>query len=134
MKNDQTSVIKLVHRFNKIWQSQQSNKIGKQDKQRMVSELLKKAKYKTQQKQRIQAEKAAVNKAERQRLNRLVREKRLNEITGCESIVWNQIELFASEKKAASYDKAIELLIDLRDLAARGDHREFLLKFDALKQ
>ena len=42
--------------------------------------------------------------------------------------------MFASEKKAASYDKAVELLIDLRDLAARGDRREFLLKFNALKQ
>jgi len=29
---------------------------------------------------------------------------------------------------------AIELLIDLRDLANRGDRREFLLKFDALKK
>ena len=41
----------------------------------------------------------AAEKVERQRLNRLAREKRLNEITGRESILWNQIESFASEKK-----------------------------------
>ena len=134
MKGDQTPFIKLVHRFNKMWQSQLSCKMGKQNKQRTVAELLKEAEYTTQQRQRMQAEKTAAEKAERQRLNRLAREKRLNEIAGRESILWNQIESFASEKKAASYDKAIELLIDLRDLAARGDRREFLLKFDDLKQ
>lgn len=133
MKGDQTPAMQLVHRFNKMWQSQRP-KMGKQSKQRTVAVLLKEAEYTTQQRQSMQAEKAAAEKAERQRLNRLAREKRLNEITGRESILWNQIESFASEKKAASYDKAIELLIDLRDLAARGDRREFVLKFDALKQ
>jgi hypothetical protein len=133
IKGDQAPAMQLVHRFNKMWQSQRP-KMGKQSKQRTVAELLKEAEYTTQQRQRMQAEKAAAEKAERQRLNKLAREKRLNEIAGRESILWNQIESFTSEKKAASYDKAIELLIDLRDLAARGDRREFLLKFDALKQ
>ncbi len=133
MKGNQTPAIQLVHRFNKMWQSQRP-KMGKQSKQRTVAELLKETEYTTQQRQRMQAEKTAAEKAERQRLNTLAREKRLNEIAGLESILWNQIESLASEKKAASYDRAVELLIDLRDLAARGDRREFLLKFDALKQ
>ena len=117
-----------------MWQSQLSCKMDKQNKQRTVAELLKEAEYTIQQRQRMQAEKTAAERAERQRLNTLAREKRLNEISGHESILWNQIESLTSEKKAASYDKSIELLIDLRDLAARGDRREFLLKFDALKQ
>ena len=61
--------------------------MGKQNKQRTVAELLKEAEYTTQQRQRMQAEKTAAEKAERQRLNRLAREKRLNEIAGRESIV-----------------------------------------------
>ena len=134
MRGDQTPAIKLVHRFNKMWQPQQSCEIDKQDKQRTVAELLKEAEYMTQQRQRMEAEEDAAEQAEEQRLNRLAREKRLKEIAGREFILWNQIELLASDKKAASYDKAIELLIDLRDLAMRGDHHEFLLKFDALKQ
>lgn len=136
MRSDQTPVMKLIHRFNKMWQSQQSCKMGKQDKQRMrtVAKLLEEAEYATQQRQRMQAEKSAAKRAEQQRLNKLAREKRLNEITGRESILWDQIESLASEKKAASYDKAIELLIDLRDLAARGDRQDFLLTFDALKK
>lgn len=133
MKGDQTPAMQLVHRFNKMWQSQ-SPIMGKQSKQRTVAELLKETEYTTQQRQRVQAEKTAAEKAERQRLSRIAREKRLNEIAGHVPILWNQIESFASEKKAASYDKAIKLLIDLRDLAARGDRCEFLLKFDALKQ
>lgn len=133
MKGDQTPAIKLVHRFNTMWQSQQSSKVGKQGKQRTVAELVKETEYITEQRERMESEKAALEQAERQRLNRLAREKRLNEIAGKESILWNQIESLACEKKAASYDKAIVLLVDLRDLAARGDGGKFLLKFDALK-
>ncbi len=39
-----------------------------------------------------------------------------------------------SEKKATSYDKAVELLIDLRDLALRRNDNDFLLKLNNLKQ
>jgi hypothetical protein len=130
LKGDQTATIQLAHHFNKAWQSQQSNKMGKQGRQRTIAELLKEAEYASQERQRIAAEKAA----EKQRLQRLAREKQLNKMAGQEPILWNQIESLVSEKKATSYDKAIELLLDLRDLAARGNGREFLLKFDRLKQ
>ena len=59
---------------------------------------------------------------------------RLNEIMGQEEKIWNQIEVLASEKKAKSYDQAVELLIDLRDLAQREKVTDFSAKFDALKQ
>ena len=108
--------------------------MGRPKQQRTVAELLKEFEHTTQERQRMEAEKAAAEQAERQRVQSLAREKRLNELTGKESIVWNQIESLASEKKVSSYNKAIELLIDLRDLAARGDYNNFLLKFNALKQ
>lgn len=130
MRGDQSSLIQLVQRFNKIWQSQI---IGKKER-RTVGELLKQAELAAQTRQRIEAEKAAVEKAERQRLSAIEREKRLNEITGRESLLWDQIESLASEKKAASYDKAVELLIDLRDLALRGNDKDFRLKLTNLKQ
>ncbi len=53
---------------------------------------------------------------------------------GWEEKIWNQIEILASEKKAKSYDQAIDLLVDLRDLAQREKSTDFLAKFDALKQ
>lgn len=49
-------------------------------------------------------------------------------------ILWGQIELLVSEKKAKSYEKAIELLIDLRDLALWEKSTEFALRLDALKK
>ncbi len=48
--------------------------------------------------------------------------------------IWNQIEVLASEKKAKSYDQAVELLIDLRDLDQREKSHDFSAKFDALKK
>jgi hypothetical protein len=53
---------------------------------------------------------------------------------GREEKIWNQIEVLASEKKAKSYDQAIDLLVDLRDLAQREKSTDFSAKFDALKQ
>jgi len=134
MKGDQIAAIKFVHRFNKMWRHQQDSGMGKPRQQRTIAELLKETEHTTKERKRIEAEKTAAKQAEQQRLNRLAREKRLNEITDHESVLWNQIEPLVSEKKAVSYSKAIELLVDLRDLAARGDRREFLLKLDALKQ
>jgi hypothetical protein len=51
-----------------------------------------------------------------------------------EPILWAQIESLASEKKAKSYDKAIELVTDLRDLAARTGASDFHLKLKNLRK
>lgn len=53
---------------------------------------------------------------------------------GREEKIWGQIEVLASEKKAKSYDQAIEFLVDLRDLAHREKSTDFSAKFEALKQ
>ena len=58
----------------------------------------------------------------------------MDEIVGRELLLWDQIESLIFEKKSSSYDRAIELLMDLRDLAARGGVHEFLVKVTALKQ
>lgn len=47
MRGDQSSIIQLVHRFNKIWQSQIVGKTSKPKKRRTVGELLKKAEFTT---------------------------------------------------------------------------------------
>jgi len=39
--------------------------------------------------------------------------------------VWQQVEDLANLKKVNEYDVAVELLVDLRDLAARGDIADF---------
>lgn len=134
LKDDPTPATKLAHQFNKMWQSQQAGKKNGSVRQRTVKELLTEADIAAQERRFREAEEAATKQRELQRLKTLAREKRLNDITGCELLLWAQVESLASEKRGPSYKKAIELLIDLRDLAARGDRKDFLLKFEELKK
>lgn len=133
MQGDQTAALQQVSRFTKIWQTLQGDKKAK-IKSRTVGELLKKADLVRKNRERLQAEKKAAELAEKQRLQKIAREKRLNEIMGQELILWAQIESLASEKKAKSYDKAVELLTDLRDLAARTKTSDFHLKLKNLRE
>ena len=133
MKGDQTAAFLQTSRFIQIWQSMQGCRKEK-PKQRTIGQLLKETESIRQTRLRAEAEKAAEELAKRQRLQRIAREKRLNAIMGCEFTLWDQIESLASEKKAKSYEKAIELLIDLRDLAVRENSTAFSSKLNALKQ
>lgn len=133
LKGDQTSALQQICRFSKAWQSFQEGK-NEKPKKRTVGQLLRESENVRQTRIQLEAKKAAAELAERQRLQRIAREKRLNEIMGREEKIWNQIEVLASEKKAKSYDQAIDLLVDLRDLAQREKSTDFSAKFDALKQ
>lgn len=133
LKGDQTIALQQICRFSRTWQSIQESKKEK-PKKRTVGELLRESENIQQTRIQLEAKKAAAELAERQRFQRIAREKRLNEIMGREEKIWNQIEVLASEKKAKSYDQAIGLLIDLRDLAQREKSTDFLTKFTALKQ
>lgn len=133
MQGDQTAALQQLGRFTKTWRTLREDKKAKV-KTRTVGELLKKADLVRQNRERLEAEKKAAELAEKQRLQKIAREKRLNEILGQEPILWAQIESLASEKKAKSYDKAIELLTDLRDLAARTKASDFHLKLKNLRE
>ncbi len=53
---------------------------------------------------------------------------------GRESELWNEIENLISTKQPKSYDSAVELLVDLRDLASRkGKTDEFRTRLDAIR-
>lgn len=133
LKGDQTTVLQQICRFSNAWQSFQEDK-NKKPKNRTVGQLLKESENVRAARIQIEAKKAATEFAERQRLQRITREKRLDEIMGMEDKIWNQIEVLASEKRAKSYDQAVNLLVDLSDLAQRERSTDFSAKFDALKQ
>lgn len=133
MQGDQTAALQQVNHFTKIWRTLRGDKKAKVNP-RTVVELLKNADLLRQNRERLEAEKKAAALAEKQRLQKIAREKRLNEIAGQESILWAQIESLASEKKAKSYDKAVELLTDLRDLAVRTGASDFHLKLKNLRE
>ena len=133
LNGDQTIALQQICRFSKAWQSSLEGK-NEKPKKRTVGQLLRESENVRQTRIQLEAKKAAAELAERQRLQRIAREKRLNEIMGREEKIWSQIEALASEKKAKSYDQAIDLLVDLRDLAQREKSTDFSAKFDALKQ
>lgn len=58
----------------------------------------------------------------------------MNEVAGKEPLIWDMIDSLASETKARSYDRALELSTDLRDLAARTDDADFLVRLGTLKK
>ncbi|MGH8490649.1 MAG: hypothetical protein ACREXS_17745 [Gammaproteobacteria bacterium] len=72
------------------------------------------------ERQRIKAEKAAKEKARREREAAVARAQHLDEIAGKEPALWNKVEGLIATKQPKNYDQAVELLADLRDLAARG--------------
>lgn len=133
LKGDQTIALQQICRFSKTWQSFKEGE-NEKPKKRTVGQLLRESENVKQTRIQFEAKKAAAELAERERLQRIAREKRLNEIMGREEEIWNQIEVLASEKKAKSYDQAIELLIDLRDLAQREKSTGFSIRFNTLKQ
>jgi hypothetical protein len=133
MQGDQTAALQQVSRFTKLWRSLRENKKEKLQR-RTVGKILEKAEFVKQNRKRLEVERKAVELAEKQRLQKIAREKRLNEILGQEPTLWAQIESLASEKKAKSYDKAVELLTDLRDLAARTGSSDFQLKLKNLRE
>jgi hypothetical protein len=133
LKGDQTIALQQICHFSRAWQSFQEGK-NEKPKKRTVGQLLRESENVRQTRIQFSAKKAAAELAEQQRLQGIAREKRLNEIMGREEKIWNQIEVLASEKKAKSYDQAIDLLVDLRDLAQREKSTDFSGKFDDLKR
>jgi len=102
---------------------------------RTVGELLDAAEAYTTERQRLEAERQAREKARREREAALAREQYLERLAGRESELWNGIDTLIATKQPKNYDQAVKLLVDLRDLAARkkggGD---FGLRITRLRQ
>ncbi len=62
-----------------------------------------------------------------------MRAKHLDKITGRAPQFWSEVEALISSKLPKNYDFAVELLVDLRDLASRnGKTDEFRARIDAV--
>ena len=95
-----------------------------QKKRRTVGELLRAAEEHAEQQRRLAAKKAAEEKARREREAAISREKHLDRIAGQEPKLWSEVENLIATKQPKSYDQAVKLLVDLRDLAVRRGKRE----------
>jgi hypothetical protein len=128
-----TLAMELMRRFNE----EDDKRCGEEAegvKKRTVAELLQAAEDLTKKRRELAAKKAAEKKERRAREAEIARAEHLDKITGKELELWNQIDTLIATKQPKSYDLAVELLVDLRDLAARqGKTGEFGAKLGALR-
>ena len=113
--------------------TQEGQRAARQPRRRTAAELLRSAEDLAEESRRVAAQKAAKRKARHERETGILRAKHLDEIAGREPVLWNEVENLISTKQPKSYDSAVELLVDLRDLAARkGKTDKFRTRLDAI--
>jgi hypothetical protein len=100
---------------------------------RTVAALLRAGEQAAEDRRRIAAAKAAKEKAERERAAARARAKHLDQLAGGEPKLWQDVERLVATKLPKSYDQAMELLADLRDLAARKNETDFRRRIEALR-
>ena len=100
---------------------------------RTVAELLRASEQAADERARMAAEKAAKEREQRERAAACARAKHLDQLAGREPTLWAKVESLIATKLPKSYDQAVELLVDLRDLAARRDSADFGRRIEALR-
>jgi len=101
---------------------------------RTVGQLLRAAEARTAERERIEAEKRAEAKARGERGAAIARKKHLHSLVGREPLLWVKVETLIATKQPKSYDLALKLLVDLRDLDASGKTGDFGPRIEALRQ
>jgi hypothetical protein len=102
-------------------------------KRRTVAELVGDAEEAAEERRRLVAQKAARDKARRQRKAAIARDRHLDELVGKEPALWRQVEGLIATRQPKAYDQAVALLVDLRDLAAREGVGDFRLRVETLR-
>jgi hypothetical protein len=101
---------------------------------RTVGELLEAAEAFTSERARVEAEQRAVEQARRAREAAVARETYLDSLVGHEKERWAIVAGLVATKQPKKYDEAVKILVDLRDLAARGKGVDFGLRIEALRR
>lgn len=124
------SIAELLQRF----LEEQAGSAGPAPVRRSVNQLLRAAKAHATERERMEADKRAQEEARREREAALAREKRLDSLVGREAELWSEVGSLVATKQSKSYDQAVEILVDLRDLAARGKGGDFRSRVEALRE
>ncbi|WYD81082.1 MAG: hypothetical protein V8K32_01570 [Candidatus Electrothrix gigas] len=109
----------LLQRFRKTLSIK--NTESKEKKSRTVMQLLQKAEAYTAEKSRRIAEQKAKEKARKEKQAAIARENYLNELAGRENEIWEKVKSLILTRTPKSYDEAVKLLIDLKDLAKKNN-------------
>jgi len=101
---------------------------------RTADTLLSAARDAADERRRAEATRAEIKKRRRELQAALARTKYLGDLAGREAAVWKEIDGLIATRQPASYDRAIGLLVDLRDVAAaHGRESSFLDRLDLLR-
>jgi hypothetical protein len=87
---------------------------------RTAGDLFAKCEEREQEEERREAERAAKERARREKEQAAARERKLDSLVGQELRLWREVEAAVLTKLPKEYDRAVELLKDLRDLAGRS--------------
>jgi FtsZ-interacting cell division protein YlmF len=129
---DVSPATELLRRFTREY-DQENQGTAEEPRRRTVGELLRSAQEHAQERRRLAAQKAAEDKARHEREAAILRGNHLDKIAGREPELWNEVENLISTKQPKSYHSAVQILVDLRDLAARsGETDKFRARIDAI--
>jgi predicted nucleic acid-binding Zn-ribbon protein len=90
-----------------------------QPKRRTVEELLEAARKRSDEKARQKAERYAAEGARKERETAKARTRYLDQLAEREQATWQTVTTLVQTKQPGKYDLAVNLLVDLRDLAVR---------------
>jgi hypothetical protein len=130
VEEDLTLVTELLQRFQKRGDREEHRSPVAR---RTVGELLHAAEARAEEFRQAEARRRAEEAQRRQREAAAAHAKHLDQLAGQEPRLWTRINTLIATTQAKSYDEAIRLLLDLRDLAQRdGRDREFRTRLEAL--
>jgi hypothetical protein len=99
-----------------------------------VAQLLEAAEAHRAERERQEAEQEALARAKQER-KAAARTAYLDTLVGKEEALWGQVATLIAAMKPKEYDRAVQILADLRDLAARGNtNREFAARLAAPRE
>ena len=108
---------------------------GRDIKPRTVADLISKGETYAAERKRQIAEQETKEKDRKERERAIIREKYLNELAKRGDQVWRQVDELIKTKRQSDYDSAVQLILDLRDLAIKmNKDRPFQEKLLGLRE
>jgi len=108
---------------------------GEGIRRRTAAQLLAAAKARDEQRRRREAERIAKEETRLAKKEAAARAKFLDDLAGQEERTWNRVDTLIDTTSQMEYDRAVRLLIDLRDLADRQERsHEFHTRIQELRQ
>jgi hypothetical protein len=99
-----------------------------------VKQLFREAETFAENREHIAAQIRAEAKARHERETAIAREEHLVSLVGREQKLWAKVDALITTTQPTSYDLAVKILVDLRDLDARGNGDSFHSRMKTLRQ